>query len=453
MSDIQKTIDADKEYMFHHLTQHKPYLEGEPPIFVKGEGCTLYNIHGKAFLDAVSGGVWCVNVGYGRDSIANAVCEQLKEMPYYALSAGNLPAIELAQKLVEVMPGMKRKVYFSNSGSEANEKAFKLARLYGVKKYGEQKNKILYRYRDYHGTTIAALSATGQEERRMGFGPFVPGFVETAPCKCRRSHKNIASSLCTKECADTVEETILKEGPDTIVAFIVEPITAGGGILLPDASYYTRIQEICKKYNILLIMDEVVCGWGRTGKWFGYQHYGIQPDIVTMAKGMASAYQAISATVVSQEIYDAFLSDPSDAFNYFRDISTYGGCAGSMAAALENMRIIKDEKLLDRVVEMGDYLLNRLKELHSHKNVLETRGKGLFAGIELVTDKTSLTPLPESEVLKVMGFAMKEGVLLGRTNRSFPNMNNIITLAPAYIVKKEEIDRIVDTIKKGLELL
>ncbi len=453
MADIKKTIQADKDYLFHHLTQHKPYLDGEPPIFVKGKGCTITNIHGKEFLDATSGGVWCVNVGYGRDSIADAVHKQLKEMPYYALSAGNLPAIELAEKLVEVMPGMKRKVYFSNSGSEANEKAYKMARLYNHKKYGAEKNKILYRQRDYHGTTLAALSSTGQEERRMGFGPFAPGFVEVSSCKCRRSHKDVASSMCTKDCADALEETILREGANTIAAYIVEPITAGGGILLPSDDYFPRVQEICKKYNILLIMDEVVCGWGRTGTWFGYQHYNVQPDIVTMAKGMASAYQALSATVVSEEIYDAFLGDPSDKFNYFRDISTYGGCTGSMAAALENMRIIKEEKLLDRVKEMGDYLVTRLKELDSHKNVLETRGKGLFAGIELVTDKESKKPVDEATLMKVVGYAAQNGVLVGRINRSFPDQNNVINLAPAYVVTKEEIDRIVDTLKAGLETL
>ncbi len=453
MSDIQKTIQADKDYMFHHLTQHKSYLAGEPPIFVRAEGCTVYNIHGKAFLDAVSGGVWCVNVGYGRESIAKAVYDQLVEMPYFALSAGNLPTIELAQKLVEVMPGLERKVYFSNSGSEANEKAFKLARMFGRKKYGTDKHKILYRYRDYHGTTLAALSATGQDERRMGFGPLVPGFVQTAECNCTRCPFGQTYPGCKLECAEAVEQTILQEGPETVAAFIVEPITAGGGILVPVEEYFPRVQEICKKYNVLLIMDEVVCGWGRTGKWFGYQHFDVQPDIVTMAKGMASAYQPLSATVVSQEVYDEFLADPADTFNYFRDISTYGGCAGSTAAALENMRIIKDEKLIERVEEMGEYFVKRLKELESHPIVLEVRGRGHFAGIELVEDKDSKKPVAEATLLKVMGCCMSQGVMLGRMNRSVPDMNNIINFAPAYVVTKEELDRIVDTVAEGLKTI
>ncbi len=448
--DIKNIIQMDKDCMMHHLTQHKVYLEGEPPVWVKGEGCTVYNIHGKAFLDATSGGVWCVNVGYGRKTIAEAVKKQLEEMPYFALSAGNIPAIQLAAKITEIMPGAQRKVYFSNSGSEANEKAFKLARQYGRMKYGTDKHKILYRYRDYHGTTLAALSATGQEERRMGFGPLVPGFVQTCECNCTRCPLGKTYPSCNIDCADAVERTILNEGPETVAAFIVEPITAGGGILIPVPEYFPKVQEICARHNVLLIMDEVVCGFGRTGKWFGYQHFDVQPDIVTMAKGMASAYQPLSATVVKQEIYDAFLTDPADRVNYFRDISTYGGCAGSCAAGLENVDIIERENLLDSVVEKGDYLVKRLKELESLPSVLEVRGRGLFAGIEFVKDKQSKEPVDESVIGKIMGYCAGKGVLLGKMNRSVPNMNNIINMAPAYVVTQAELDRIVDTLKEAI---
>ena len=184
MADIKELIQDDKDYVFHHITQHAGYLKGEPPIWVKGEGLELTNIHGKTFLDAVSGAVWCVNVGYGRERIAKAVYEPLKEMCYFSMAAGNTPAIKLAKELTEVMPGAKRRVYFSNSGSEANEKAFKIARQYGRKKYGTDKYKILYRFRDYHGTTLGALSATGQEERKYEYGPLVPGFVQAPECNC-----------------------------------------------------------------------------------------------------------------------------------------------------------------------------------------------------------------------------------------------------------------------------
>lgn len=452
MNDAKTLIKKDQEYLFHHLMQHTRYLKGEPPIWVSGKGLMLTDIHGREFLDAVSGAVWCVNVGYGRDSIADAVCKQLKEMPYYALSAGNIPAIELAEKLAEVMPGARRKVYFSNSGSEANEKAFKLARMYGRMKHGPDKYKILYRYRDYHGTTLAALSATGQEERRMGFGPLVPGFVMTPEAHCYRCPFGKTYGQCHIECAREVENIILREGPSTVCAFIVEPITAGGGILEPVKEYFPMVQEICKKHHVLLIMDEVVCGWGRTGTWFGYQHFDVNPDMVTMAKGMASAYQPISATVVKDEIFDAFLNDdPNDTFHYFRDISTYGGCAGACAAALENMRIIKDEKLLDVVISMGDYLLQRLKELEALPCVGQVRGKGLFAGVELVVDKATKVPAHEQRVIEVTGEAMRQGVILGRMNRSVPGLNAVVTMAPAYVVTKEQIDRIVDTLKASIK--
>ncbi len=444
-------IDTDKKFLWHHLVQHKAYLEGEPPIFVKGDGCTLTNIHGKEYLDAVSGGVWCVNVGYGRERIARAVYEQLQSMPYYALSAGNLPTIDLAQKVVELMPGAPRRAFFSNSGSEANEKAFKMSRLYARVKGHKNKTKILYRHRDYHGTTLAALSATGQEERRDGFGPLVPDFDMVPEAFCYRCPFGKTYPSCDLDCAKAVESKILEFGADRVAAFIVEPITAGGGIIEPVKEYFPMVQEICRKHDVLLIMDEVVCGFGRTGTWFGYQHFEVQPDIVTMAKGMASAYQAISATVTTNTIFDAFVTDPADKFGYFRDISTYGGCAGSSAAALENIRIIEEENLLDKVQKSGDYLFERLNELKDLPCVGDIRGKGLFAGIEFVKDKTTKEPVDESFVGAVLGHAFQNGILLGRMNRSVPTLNNVLTMSPAYIVTKDEIDRIVDAIRKGIE--
>jgi taurine-pyruvate aminotransferase len=443
-------IEQDKAFMWHHLVQHKPYLAGEPPVYVKAKGCTLTNIHGKEYLDAVSGGVWCVNVGYGRESMAKAVYDQLCEMPYYALSAGNVPAIKLAKKIAEMLPERERKVFFSNSGSEANEKAFKMARLYGRVHLKKDKYKIIYRHRDYHGTTLAALSATGQEERRMGFGPLVPGFEMVPESFCYRCPFNKTYPGCDLECATVVEKTILEQGPDSVAAFIVEPITAGGGILEPVKEYFPKVQEICRKYDVLLIMDEVVCGFGRTGKWFGHQHFDVQPDIITMAKGMASSYLPLSATVAVNEVYNAFVTDPSDKFGYFRDISTYGGCAGSCAAGFENVRIIEEENLLQRVADMGDYLLDQLRTFEDMPKVGQVRGRGLFAGIEFVEDKKTKTPVDESFVGKVLAYAFNEGVLLGRMNRSVPGLNNVLTLAPAYIVTKEEIDRIVATMKKAI---
>ncbi|MGI6226858.1 MAG: aspartate aminotransferase family protein [Peptococcales bacterium] len=449
--DPAEMIQQDKDHVWHHLTQHKIFETNDPMVIVEGNGLRLKDIKGREFLDAVSGGVWCVNVGYGRESIAEAVYQQLKVMPYYAGSAGNIPAIKYAKKLTTLLPKLQ-KVYFSNSGSEANEKAFKMVRQSFRLKYpGKEKIKILYRNKDYHGTTLGALSATGQEERRMDFGPFVPGFVEFPHACCYRCHFGKTYPECNIDCARVVEDIILQEGPDTVGAVFVEPITAGGGVIPPVKEYYPILQEICKKYDVLMIMDEVVCGFGRTGKMFGHEHYDVDPDIVTMAKGTASSYAPVSVTMAKEDLFNVFKNDPSEKLAYFRDISTYGGCAGGFAAGLENIRIIEDEKLCENSAKLGEYMLEGLKELLAFPIVGDVRGKGLFAGIELVEDKESKTPVSEAFIGKVIGDITAQGVLVGRTNRSFVNQNNIMNVAPALIATKDDIDEIVNAIKNSLE--
>jgi taurine-pyruvate aminotransferase len=450
--NADELVKLDKEHFWHHLTQHKVFETKDPMIVTEGEGLIIKDIRGKEYIDATSGGVWCVNVGYGRESIAKAVYEQLKTMAYYAGSAGNVPAILLAEKITSLMPGIS-KVYYSNSGSEANEKAFKMVRQGNRKRFpGKEKIKILYRDRDYHGTTLAALSATGQEQRKENYGPFLDGFKKVPHACCYRCPFGKEYPNCEIECAKALEEVILKEDPDTVGAYIVEPITAGGGVIMPVPEYYKIVQEICRKYDVLLIMDEVVNGFGRTGKWFGYQHYDVEPDIVTMAKGMASAYAPLSATVTKQDVFDIFLDDPSKPMDYFRDISTYGGCAGSFAAALESVRIMEEEKLCENSAKMGEYFIGELKELSSLPVVGDVRGKGLFAGIELVEDKTSKTPLEEGKVGKVIADIAAEGVLVGRTNRSFNNnLNNTLAFAPALVADKAVLDKIVNAVRIGLE--
>jgi taurine-pyruvate aminotransferase len=347
------------------------------------------------------------------------------------------------------MPGLSR-VYISNSGSEANEKAYKMVRLRAYNSDKKEKKKILYRYRDYHGTTIGALSSTGQPERKECFGPFVPGFVEVPHACCYRCAFGKSYPGCNLECAKAVEDVILKEGPDTVGGAIFEPITAGGGVIPPVKEYYTEVADICKRHGVVFIMDEVVCGMGRTGTMFGYQHYGVTPDIVTMAKGVASAYMPISCTVTTEEVF-ASLQDPKDKLSYFRDISTFGGCAAAATAALENTRIIEEEKLLDNVTAMGNYLLEGLKENLGHANVGDVRGKGLLCGIEFVQDKASKTPLGEDKIIAICGEMAARGVLVGRTNRSFPNQNNIINLAPAYVVTKDDINIILSTLRDAIK--
>jgi taurine-pyruvate aminotransferase len=449
--DVEAMLEQDRDYLWHHLTQHQVFQTSDPMVMVEGKGLILRDIRGREYLDATSGGVWCVNVGYGRDSVADVVSAQLKKMPYYAGTAGNIPTIRFAAKVISLLPKLGR-VFFSNSGSEANEKAFKMVRQYFRLKYGgKDKYKILYRNRDYHGTTMAALSATGQFERKEGYGPFLEGFVEFPHACCYRCPFGKTYPGCDIDCAKALENVIQSEGPDTVGAIIVEPITAGGGIIAPVAEYYPLVQEICRKHEVLIIMDEVVCGFGRTGKMFGFEHYDVDPDIVTMAKGMASAYMPLSATVARKSVFEAFLNDPADKMAYFRDISTYGGCAGACAAALESTRIIEEERLVENSRSVGAYLLGRLEELREFPIVGDVRGRGLFAGIEFVSDRTTKAPVTEPFLMGIIKRIADQGVLVGRTNRSLPGLNNIINLAPALVATRADIDRIVTAIRNAIE--
>lgn len=444
-----KIVSDDKAHVWHHLSQHKPLESTDPMVIVEGKGMRVTDINGREYLDAVSGGVWTVNVGYGRESIADAVRDQLAKMCYFANSAGNIPGALFAEKLIDKMPGLSR-VYYSNSGSEANEKGYKLVRQLAAMKNNGEKHKILYRDRDYHGTTITALSSTGQLQRKDQYGPFTPGFIEVPHCMAYRAPNGDDADYGV-QAAREIEKVILREGPDTVGSIILEPITAGGGVITPPEGYFETVQEICRKYGVLLHIDEVVCGMGRTGKWFGYQHYGIKPDIVTMAKGVASGYAAISVTATTEDLFSEFLAEPADKMHYFRDISTFGGCAGGPAAALENMRIIEQENLLDNVVKMGDYLMDQLRELQQkHPIIGDVRGKGLFVGAELVKDRVTKEPVDESVTAGVAAHCLSNGVMIGRTNRSFAEHNNTLCLSPALICTKSDLDEIVTAIDNAL---
>ncbi|WP_371419586.1 MULTISPECIES: aspartate aminotransferase family protein [Stappiaceae] len=445
MSEI---IEADRSHVWHHLFQHKSLETTDPKIMVEGKGMRLWDATGKEHLDAVSGGVWTVNVGYGRVSIADAIRDQLIKLNYFANSAGSIPGALFSERLISKMPGMSR-VYFTNSGTEANEKAFKIVRQIAHKRYGGKKHKILYRERDYHGSSITTISAGGQPERNAQYGPYTPGFVSVPHCCEYRAQWDVEEY--GERAADAIEEVILREGPDTVGALCLEPVTAGGGVITPPKGYWDRVQEICRKYDILLHIDEVVCGVGRTGKWFGYQHYGIKPDFVTMAKGVASGYAAIACMVTTEQVFDLFKDDTSDPLNHFRDISTFGGCTAGPAAALENMKIIEDESLLDNTTAMGERLMANLHGLMDKHSVIgDVRGIGLFCGAELVKDRDTKEPAEEKLMQAIVADCMKQGVIIGVTNRALPGLNNTICLSPALIATSDDIDQITDAIDGAL---
>ncbi len=441
--------EQDKTNIWHPLTPNAAASKGVP-MYVKGQGMNIWDSTGKQYLDASAGGVWVTNVGYGRTEIANAIHKQLTQLNFFVNSMGSVPATQFATQLLEKMQGMNR-VYYSNSGSEANEKAFKMVRQISAKHYAGKKHKILYRERDYHGTTLAALSATGQSQRRDQYGPFVPGFIEFPHCyEYRNQYVLQEGESYGLRAAWAMEEVILREGPETVGAVILEPITAGGGVILPPEGYWQEIQRICKKYNILLIMDEVVCGIGRTGKWFGYQHFDIQPDIVTMAKGVASGYAAISCTVTTEAVYQLLQEEDNDPLGYFRDISTYAGCQAGPAAALANLEIIENENLIENCRIQGDRLLNGLLTLkQKHPIIGDIRGLGLFCGIELIADPQTKAPVDESVAIGIANRCRELGLLIGRTNRSFEGGNNILNLSPALIASAADIDMIIDCLDRA----
>ncbi|MDQ7072015.1 MAG: aminotransferase class III-fold pyridoxal phosphate-dependent enzyme [Rhodobacterales bacterium] len=451
-NDLSKVVAADRAHVWHHLVQHKPFETGEPKIIIEGKGMRLWDQNGKEYLDGVSGGVWTVNLGYGRVSIADKVRDQLVKMNFFSGAGGSIPAALFAEKLLSKMPGLSR-VYYNSSGSEANEKAFKMVRQIAHKKYGGKKHKILYRDRDYHGTTIACLSAGGQDERGAQYGPFTPGFVRVPHCLEYRAFEQEGADLENYGvwAANEIEKVILREGPDTVGALCLEPVTAGGGVIPPPEGYWPRIAEICEQYDILLHIDEVVCGVGRTGTWFGYQQYGIKPDMVTMAKGLASGYAAISCLVTTEAVFEMFKDDAVDPLNYFRDISTFGGCTAGPAAGLENIRIIEDENLLENTNLMGARMMANLAVLmEKHEVIGDVRGKGLFIGAELVSDREKCTPMDESLVAAVVADCNAQGVIIGMTNRSVPGYNNTLCFSPALIATAQDIDDITNAVDKAL---
>ena len=444
-------IQNDKDHVWHHLTQHKGFESTDPMMVANAKGMVVTDTNGNEYLDGTSGGVWTVNLGFGRDDMVQAVSNQLTKIPYFAGSFGNEPAAEYAKEVTSLMPGLDR-VYYSNSGSEANEKGYKMVRQLAHFKNDGKKHKIIYRDRDYHGTTIGAMSSSGQIQRKKQYGPFAPGFVEMPHCCCYRCPYGKKYGECNIECATVLEDIIKKEGPDTVGSVVLEPITAGGGVIPPVPEYFPIIESICRKYDVLLHIDEVVCGLGRTGKWFGYQHYDVQPDIVTTAKGLAAGYAAVSITVTTEKLFNMFKEDPTNVDSYFRDISTFGGSTAGPAAAIEVLKIIKREKLLENVNEVGEHLKNKLLELQDkHEMIGEVRGKGLFCGVELVKDRATKEPVDETVAAGVAAHCFKNKVMIGRTNRSFETNNNVLLFSPAFICTKTDIDLIVESVDNALE--
>ncbi len=442
-------LDADLEHVWHPVTQHSVLKEKPPMMAMSGSGCVVRDASGKEYIDTMAG-LWCVNVGYGQDEIRRAVDAQMQKLAYYPHTAANPPASELAQQISKSLGAGLSRTYFTSSGSESNESAFKIARQYGRQANpGQNRYKIIARHRGYHGTTMGALSATGQSERKWKFEPLVPGFLHAAPAYCYRCAFNKTYPGCDLECAKQIETMILHEGPETCAAVIVEPIVGGGGLLVPVEEYLPEVRRITQKYGVLLISDEVICGFGRTGQMFGFQTFDIEPDIVTMAKGISSAYLPLGAVAATEHVFSTFLGDASERV-HLNQVNTYGGHPVACAAALANLKIIQEQKLADRARTFGNEVFEELRELERYACVGEVRGRGMLWGIELVRDKKSKEPMPQEEVGKIVAEAAQKGVLIGRTAMITFHLNNVLTMSPPLVITREEVNVVIKVLHEIL---
>ena len=445
---VTNVVEKEVSQVWNAMHRFNP--DAGQMVAVSGEGSWFTDDAGNRYLDGVSG-LWCLNLGHGRQEIVDAAAEQMKNLTYSPLTMNHPPAMKLAGKISDLLRG-NYQTFFSNSGSEANETAFKITRQYHNQTGNPGKYKIISRYRGYHGSTLGALSATAQANRRVKYDPGVPGFLHVYPPYSYRSIFDGNKEESDMKAAQLVEEMINWEGEETVAAFIMEPFISGGGVIIPSMKYIQRVAEICKEYNVLLIMDEVVSGYGRTGKMFGFMHAeGVQPDIVTMAKGLTSGYLPLGATAVKSNIYDAFKEKGKD--NHFRHVSTYGGHPASCAVALKNIEIIEKENIVERVSKLGESKLGKLHQLIECENVGEVRQVGFLLGLEMVTDKESKIPLDDASMNGIVGACREKGLIVGRNGDTVPGQNNVLIVAPPLTSTEDDLDFLVDTLSSVIRKL
>ena len=387
--DRNTIVEQDLRNVLHPIVPPKQ-LEEKQLVIVAGQDSTVIDANGNEYLDAMSG-LWCVNIGYGRVELAEVAAEQMRSLAYFPHTAINLPAAALGERLNGLLGGGHH-VYFVNSGSEANEAGFKFTRQYAKQEFpGQFRYKLITRYLSYHGTTLGTLAAGGMGDRKMKFEPLGGNdFVHVAPPYCYRCPFGLTYPACELACVKNIESTITGEGPETVAGVLVEPIMSGVGVAVPPDEYLPAVAELCRKYDLLLHVDEVINGFGRTGKMFAHQHYGVKPDVLALAKGISSAYLPIAATVVKDSVFKSFYGDPAEN-RQVAQVNTYGGHPVAAAVALRNIEILEGERLADRAAATGAYLIDGLRGLMSHQVVGDVRGKGLLIGVELVKDRNQPT--------------------------------------------------------------
>ena len=434
--------EIDSAHHLHPFTDYKSLAKEGSNIIVKADGVYLTNTDNKQFLDAMSG-LWCVNVGYGRKILADVAYKQMQELPYYNsfFKTATAPSIELAQQLAEISPGDLNHAFFSSSGSEANDTVVRMVRRYWDLKGQPNKKTFISREYAYHGSTMTGMNLGGMTAMHEQ-GGMMPGFAHVMPPYWYKYGQEMSPEEFGIFTANKIEEKILELGPENIAAFIGEPIQGAGGVIIPPETYWPRVQEICSKYDILVVVDEVICGFGRTGNWFGSDTYGINPDIITMAKGISSGYIPLSGIMVGKRVSDVLIDEGGEFYHGY----TYSGHPVACAVAIENLKIIREENLIENSKNTSVYLSEKMKEIADHPLVGEVRMKSYIGCVELVKDKEK-------------GIMFEDTGTVGTICRDYCIENGLIMRAvrdgmifcPPLIFSKNHIDELVEKLKKSLD--
>jgi len=450
----QSTADGlaelDRRYVFHPfsvLAEHE--TAGPRRLIAGGEGATVRDEQGRTYIDAMAG-LWCVNVGYGRPEIAETLREQALKLAYYhsfSSMATDTPA-KLAERLIGLAPEGMSKVLFGNSGSDANDTQIKLVRMYNNLRGLPKKKKIISRERAYHGVSIASASLTGLASLHTAFDLPIDGVLHVrAPYALWESQAGESEEQFSARLAEELDRTIEQEGADTVAAFIAEPIQAAGGVIVPPKGYFPAIQEVLRRHDVLMIADEVVCGFGRLGTWFGSERLEIEPDLITVAKGITSAYVPLSACIVSERVWRV-LCDRNGA-RVFGHGYTYSSHPLAAAAAMTNLDLIEEEGLIDQAAARGERLRKGLTEaLSNHPMVGEVRGMGLVAAVEFVAGKEPLRrfePLG-STAARVTAACLERGVI----TRALPE-GDAISFSPPFTIEEHQVDEIVEVVRAAAD--
>lgn len=442
-----KTLaDLDRAHLIHPLTHPRHFEHHHPPrIIVEGDGVMIRDLEGREIVDGFSG-LWCVAVGHNHPKIIEAVNRQMNRLCYFSSFHGvsTPPSIELAAKLTSMFDASYNltRAWFTCGGSESNETNIKMARLHWALQGKTEKKKILSRRFSYHGMGLATTAATGIFPFHFNMDPLPEGFVKVAAPYCYQCEFDLDYPDCDLACVKDVEESIEEEGPETIAAFIAEPVIGSGGVVPPPDEYFPRIRAICDRHEILLILDEVITGFGRTGAMFAHEHWGgIRPDMLSLAKGISSGHIPLGACVMRADIYEG-IGDLQDERLPLMHGFTYMNHPVGCAAGLANIEVIEEEGLVEKAAENGAYLMERLRTLTRHDSVGDVRGMGMLAAVELVADKQSKMPIePENSAPELLADLCWEQGLFIRSSTM-----ETVCIAPALIAGPPTIDRIVDTL-------